>query len=106
MKLQKNNLSSNSSKRWKDAQIAEWKTYHNQKDISANEESQFNYESFTISSQLFNDKTILEVGCSPAASIHKINEEYKIGLDPQPYEFARVLFWLHESIYVCRKKKD
>jgi len=80
-----------SSIRWKKAQEQELKTYQDQKNLWCITEDSFLYRNFSISLNFFNQKTILEVGCSPLASIHGIKNACKVGLDPLAYEYNKTL---------------
>lgn len=83
-------------RRWKAAQNAERKHFykyaHSRKDIKPLTEGQFFSQYFTLGSEFFNSKSILEVGCSPAAAIHSLKEaRFRVGIDPLTNEWGHFL---------------
>lgn len=77
-----------SERRWEAAQDAERKHFdkyiHSRKDINPPPESRFFSQNFLLEdSDFFKKKSILEVGCSPAAIIHSLEEaRFRVGIDP------------------------
>lgn len=80
-----------SDNRWMDAQRAEKKYSHILEYIELPTESQFFSKKFPISSEFFNGKSILEVGCSPTAEIHYLEEaHFRVGIDPLTCEWKHL----------------
>jgi len=78
-----------SHKRWRIAQNAEKQAFNYRTDKKPHVNSEFSPQNFLIGSEFFCDKDILEVGCSPLATIHSIKEaHFKVGIDPLAAEWA------------------
>ena len=78
-----------SHKRWRIAQNAEKQTFNYRTDKKPHANSEFFSQNFLIGSEFFCDKDILEVGCSPLATIHSIKEaHFKVGIDPLAGEWT------------------
>jgi SAM-dependent methyltransferase len=69
--------------RWKKAQHAERGYYHIPKKRTQAKPSQFLNRRFSLNRDFFNDKTILEIGCTINGEVHAIEGAYeKVGIDP------------------------
>ena len=80
-----------SDNRWIVAQSAEKKYSHILEYIELPTESQFFSKKFPLNSEFFNGKSILEVGCSPAAEIHYLEEaHFRVGIDPLTCEWKHL----------------
>ena len=80
-----------SDKRWIVAQRAEKKYSHILEHTELPTESQFFSKSFPLNSEFFFGKNILEVGCSPAAEIHHLEEvHFRVGIDPLACEWKHL----------------
>ena len=95
MRLQRHNIVSASDRRWKTAQNAERKSFrrHRREDLELPTESKFFSQSFPLllGSGFFSSKSILEVGCSPAAEIHSLREaRSRVGIDPLAGEWRHL----------------
>ena len=86
-----NNMSKASKKRWIAAQRAEAEYGQILEQIELPIESQYFSKKFPLlNADIFNGKNILEVGCSPAAEIHYLEEaHFRVGIDPL------ALVWRH-----------
>jgi SAM-dependent methyltransferase len=79
-----------SQERWRNAQIAEKQSYKHQVNRNPIFDKEFFSKNFQLSSHFFLGKDILEVGCSPVAMIHGIdNARSKVGVEPLASEWAR-----------------
>jgi SAM-dependent methyltransferase len=82
-------ISTVSQKRWCEAQNAERQYFShrpNKKPVFNNE---FYAQNFSIGAQFFIDKAVLEIGCSPLATIHGIDKaRSKIGVEPLARDWA------------------
>ena len=70
--------------RWKEAQRVE-KRYHfgALRRIQRSSDREFPFDAFSVSSEFFENRDILEVGCGPLAAIHYFEKaRFKAGLDP------------------------
>ena len=83
-------MSSTSYTRWRTAQNVEKRAFHNRKEKTRPTESHFFSQNFILGSKFFNDKNILEVGCSPTAVIHSLKSaRFRVGIDPLAGKWAR-----------------
>ena len=83
-------MTSASDTRWKAAQNAERKAFRNWKLEEPTSHGQFFSQNFLLDSESFNGKSILEVGCSPAATIHRLRQAHlRVGIDPLASEWGR-----------------
>ncbi len=84
-------MSSNTHKSWLTAQRAEKKYSSAFEHVKLPVESRFFPEKFPLSRFSFNNKRILEVGCTPAAEIHRLEvADLKVGIDPLANEWNRL----------------
>ncbi len=80
-----------SDNRWIVAQRAEKKYSHILEQGELPTESQFFSKKFSLNSKFFNDKGILEVGCSPVAEIHYLEgTHFRVGIDPLACEWKHL----------------
>ena len=80
-----------SDNRWIVAQCAEKKYSHILEQGELPTESQFFSKKFPLNSKFFNNKNILEVGCSPVAEIHYLEEaHFRVGIDPLACEWKHL----------------
>lgn len=78
-----------SQKRWQIAQNAEKQAFNYCQDQKPPVNSGFFFQNFSIDSEFFCNRGILEVGCSPVATIHSIKKaQFKVGIDPLASEWA------------------
>ncbi len=78
-----------SKNRWHNAQNAEKQAFGKSKIKKPVFDVVFFSRNFSITSDFFNDKHVLEVGCSPLAAIHSIsNARFKLGVEPLASEWA------------------
>lgn len=91
MRKRRYNMTHASGKRWIVAQRAEKKYSHILEHTELPTESQFFSKTLPISSEFFNGKSILEVGCGPAAEIHYLKEaHFRVGIDPLAFEWRHL----------------
>ena len=80
-----------SDNRWIVAQNAEKKYSYILEQRELPTESQFFSKQFPLNSEFFNGKSILEVGCSPAAEIYYLEEAHlRVGIDPLAFEWKHL----------------
>ena len=80
-----------SDNRWMNAQRAEKKYSHILEQGELPTKSQFFSKKFPLNSEFFNGKSILEVGCSPAAEIHYLEDaHFRVGIDPLTCEWKHL----------------
>jgi len=74
-------------RRWRAAQEAEREHFRIYKD-ALSIQADFLYQNFTVGSESFENKAILEVGCSPIANIHSLGQAaLRVGVDPLAFEY-------------------
>lgn len=72
-----------SQERWSNAQNAEKHAFNRRTIKQLRFDVGFFSKNFLVGSDYFHNKAVLEVGCTPLASIHGIsNARYKVGIDP------------------------
>jgi SAM-dependent methyltransferase len=88
-KLWRTKILSVSQERWRKAQNAEKQSFNHKTTKSFLFKSEFFSENFKIDAGFFTDKYVLEVGCSPLAIIHGINNaRLKLGIEPLADEWS------------------
>lgn len=74
---------SKSQQRWKTAQKAEKNAFDVSSIRSSDSVNSFFKKYFSLTDDYFVNKTVLEIGCSPAATIHGVNSScLNVGVDP------------------------
>jgi SAM-dependent methyltransferase len=78
-----------SQERWRNAQVAEKQSFDHLANKKPIFDKEFFSKNFCLDSVFFLGKDILEVGCSPLATIHSIdNARSKLGIEPLAGEWA------------------
>jgi len=80
-----------SQKRWQTAQKEEKQYCYHSSDQNYHSMNTFFIKNFFVDTEFFGNQSILEVGCSPAATIHGINKSHlNVGIDPLSKEWTRL----------------